>query len=60
MSRSKKGAKPCGYEYWGRRAISRSSYGKDVKVCTNKIERRRAKQALGQGKDVRTSKSAPY
>ena len=43
MSRTKKGAKAPGYEYWGKRPMSGSSPCKEVKTMTHKIERQRNK-----------------
>jgi len=49
MSRTRKGRKGDGYDYWGRRALSTScSYGPEVKKITNRIERRRGKQRVRQ------------
>lgn len=47
MSRTKKGSKSPGYDYWGKRALSGNcGYGPEVKKLTHKIERAQAKQAL--------------
>lgn len=41
MSRSIRGGKGAGYDYWGRRALSGNcGYGSDVKHITHRIERR--------------------
>lgn len=49
MSRSKKGEKGPGYDYWGKRALSGiCGYGKAVKIVTKKIERSRAKQKISK------------
>lgn len=51
MSRTTKGSKGCGYDYWGKRALSGScGYGKYVKIITSRIERRRSKDAVRDGK----------
>lgn len=51
MSRTIKGAKGPGYDYWGRRALSGNcGYGKDVKVRTHRIERRKANIECHQSK----------
>lgn len=60
MSRTKrKGTKAnCGYDYWGRRALSGScGYGKQVKQQTMKIERLRAKRAVRNGVDLPTKEA---
>lgn len=46
MSRTHKGSKGPGYDYWGRRALSTCSPGKDVKKITNSIERHRTRQRI--------------
>lgn len=46
MSRTKKGKKSPGYEYWSRRPNSMSSPGRVSKTVTKKKERAVAKQAL--------------
>lgn len=44
MSRTKKGKKPIGYDYWGKRALSGScGFGQVIKKITARIERARAK-----------------
>lgn len=43
MSRTKKGAKAPGYEYWGKRPMAGCSPGAWVKRKTHKIERQRNK-----------------
>jgi AMMECR1 domain-containing protein len=51
MSRSIKGSKGCGYDYWGKRALSGCcGYGKAVKVETHRKERRRANAAVRDGR----------
>ena len=44
MSRSRKGKKPVGYEYWGRRKPSGLGYGKFVKLLTHRRERQQGKK----------------
>lgn len=39
MSRTKKGSKAPGYDYWSKRPFSGSGYGKSVKKWTHKAER---------------------
>lgn len=46
MSRTKKGAKSCGYEYWSKRPLSGASPGKETKKLTHGIERARSKKDL--------------
>lgn len=46
MSRTKKGKKSPGYDYWGKRPFSTSGYGPEIKKMTHKTERARAKQDL--------------
>ncbi len=42
MSRTKRGSKGDGYDYWGRRALSGNcGYGPKVKDLTHRIERHR-------------------
>ena len=41
MSRTKKGSKSPGYEYWGKRPMSGSNPGAWAKKVTHKIERHR-------------------
>lgn len=53
MSRSKKGSKGSGYDYWGNRALSGDcGCGKDVKKATIRKERRDAKTKLQKGETV--------
>ena len=51
MSRSKRGEKGPGYDYWGKRPGNKGgqSPGADVKKRTHKTERRRAKKELRDG-----------
>ena len=39
MSRSVRGSKGCGYDYWGKRAMSQCSPGRENKKLTLGIER---------------------
>lgn len=45
MSRTPKRGKGCGFEYWSKRPNSCSPPGKKSKQITNRIERRRRKDA---------------
>ena len=54
MSRSKKGKKDPGSEFWGKRPMSMSSPSKENKKLTHSKERAQAKQKLARikkGKD---------
>lgn len=52
MSRTKKGSKGPGYEYWSKRPNSCSAPGKKNKQITNRIERaRRLKEIKKELKD---------
>lgn len=44
MSRTVKGSKAPGYEYWGKRGLSMVSPGKKTKKLTHKIERQQSKK----------------
>lgn len=47
MSRTKKGKKGTGYDYWGKRALSTDcGFGPEVKKMTHKKERAQAKQLV--------------
>lgn len=46
MSRSKRGGKSPGYEYWSKRPCSTMGHGKDVKQMTKEKERMASKQEL--------------
>lgn len=47
MSRSVKGSKGCGYDYWSRRPYSSSwGYGPDVKNLCHRAERIQAKNEI--------------
>lgn len=48
MSRTKKGTKPPGYEYWGKRPLSVVSPSKFVKTRTHRIERLKAKEEISE------------
>lgn len=51
MSRTKKGKKPPGYDYWSRRALSDNcGYGKIVKKLTHAKERAAAKRTEHKAK----------
>lgn len=53
MSRTKKGSKGCGYDYWGKRPMSGTcGYGSKVKRASKRIERARAKSAVRKGKEL--------
>lgn len=43
MSRTKKGAKGAGYEYWSKRPLAGDPPGAETKKRTNRIERRKRK-----------------
>lgn len=49
MSRSKKGSKGPGYDYWSRRPGSGMGHGPDVKEVTHRAERQEAKKAVVDG-----------
>ncbi len=42
MSRSIKGSKGCGYDFWSRRPYSGHGHGRKVKTICHRIERRQA------------------
>ncbi len=46
MSRTRKGSKRPGYEYWGRRPCSGWNPGKESKMITRQIERAQEKEGL--------------
>lgn len=60
MSRTKRGSKGAGYDYWGRRAKSGDcGYGADVKRITKRIERARSKAKVRIGRfDTLTNREA--
>lgn len=42
MSRSIKGSKGCGYDFWSPRPYSGRGHGRKVKIICHRIERRQA------------------
>lgn len=46
MSRSIRGSKGCGYDYWGKRAMSQCSPGRENKKLTLGIERMRERKEI--------------
>jgi hypothetical protein len=46
MSRSKKGSKGPGFDYWGKRPFSVNGHGSSIKKLTHKKERAISKQKL--------------
>lgn len=46
MSRTVKGSKGCGFEYWGKRALSQCDPGRITKKHTSGIERTRERQMI--------------
>jgi len=52
MSRSVKGSKGCGYDYWGKRAMSSCSPGRVNKKLTLGIERMREHQLIADELDL--------
>lgn len=48
MSRTKKGAKPPGYDFWSRRPHSGNGFGPVVKNFTHRVERQQAKDQIRQ------------
>ena len=47
MSRSNKGNKPAGFDYWSRRPYSSSyGYGPDIKKLCHRAERRQADEII--------------
>lgn len=53
VSRTKRGSKGAGYDYWGRRAESGNcGYGPDIKKSTHRKERNRAKKKLREGVEM--------
>lgn len=51
MSRTNRGSKHPGYEYWSRRRLSGWNPGNEAKRLTNRIERRTQKQKDRDGDD---------
>jgi hypothetical protein len=52
MSRTVKGAKACGYDYWGKRAISSCSPGRSNKKLTLGVERMREHRLVADELDL--------
>ncbi len=46
MSRTIRGQKGPGYDYWSRRPMSGTGYAKWIKQRTHRVERQRAKDAI--------------
>lgn len=46
MSRSVRGSKGCGYEYWGKRALSQCDPGRSSKKITLGMERAAERQQI--------------
>lgn len=46
MSRTKKGKKQCGYDYWSRRPYSGRGFGPDVKDACHRSERMQGKEQI--------------
>lgn len=46
MSRTVRGSKGCGYDYWGKRALSQCSPGRDTKKLTLGMERTAERQLI--------------
>ena len=46
MSRSVRGSKGCGHDYWGKRAMSQCSPGRENKKLTLGIERMRERKII--------------
>lgn len=46
MSRSVKGSKGCGYDFWSKRPMSQHGHGRVVKKLTLGIERMRERQMI--------------
>ena len=52
MSRTNKGAKSAGYDYWSRRPYSTSyGYGPDIKKLCHRAERRQNKKIAKDNRD---------
>lgn len=60
MSRTKKGNKPPGYDYWSKRPLSGSSPSKFIKTKTHRIERQKAKEEIQEDlkKEEKDNKSS--
>lgn len=46
MSRTIKGSKGCGFEYWGKRAMSQADPGRETKKITLGIERMQERELI--------------
>ena len=46
MSRTKRGGKPFGYDYWSKRPCSGLGYGKHIKDMCHSVERMQSKEIL--------------
>jgi hypothetical protein len=46
MSRTVRGSKPAGYDYWSRRPFSARSYGPEVKRICHRLERIQGKEQI--------------
>lgn len=51
MSRTKRGSKPPGYDYWSRRPMSGSRPSPSVKKTTHKIERAQSRTLVRKEKE---------
>ena len=60
MSRTRKGGKAPGYDYWSRRPASGRGYGPDVKRQCHGIERAQAKDAVRGGLGEAWLPGGPY
>ena len=58
MSRTKKGSKPPGYEYWTRRPASGCVPGTGTKQLTHQIERAQGRQELHR--ELNRTDKAPH
>ena len=53
MSRTRRGSKPVGFDYWGKRPKSQCcGFGPIVKQISKRIERARSKAAVMEGKEL--------
>jgi len=50
MSRSIKGSKACGYDYWSRRPNSGNGHGREVKRICHGIERAQERELISKEK----------
>lgn len=46
MSRTIRGSKGCGYDYWGKRALSQATPGRETKKLTLGIERMQERELI--------------